>query len=157
VTFRAEGVTVPRQLGPRREKLGFLASMKVGVVKEIKPDEYRVALTPAGARELVERGTTSLVEPARATAARSRRRLPRRRRVPRLGRGGLGEAELLLKVKEPLPDEYPRLREELVLFTYLHLAASEELTRALADSGARLRRLRDGRDRQPRAAAAARR
>src|SRR5204862_464868 len=47
-----------------------------------------------------------------------------------------GEAELLLKVKEPLPSEYPLLREGLVLFTYLHLAASEELTLALAESGA---------------------
>src|SRR5438105_14618930 len=46
------------------------------------------------------------------------------------------EAELLLKVKEPLPSEYPLLREGLVLFTYLHLAASDELTRALVESGA---------------------
>ena len=46
------------------------------------------------------------------------------------------DAELLLKVKEPLPSEYPLLREGLVVFTYLHLAASEELTRALAESGA---------------------
>jgi alanine dehydrogenase len=111
--------------------------MKVGVVKEIKADEYRVALTPAGARELVERGHEVLVErgagdgssfPDDAYEAVG----------ATLGPADevWGDAELLLKVKEPLPSEYPLLRDGLVLFTYLHLAASEELTRALAESGA---------------------
>src|SRR6266496_1828074 len=110
--------------------------MKVGVVKEIKSDEYRVALTPAGARELVERGHDVLVErgagdgssfPDDAYEAVG----------ATLGSADevWGDAELLLKVKEPLPSEYPLLRDGLVLFTYLHLAASEELTRALAESG----------------------
>ncbi len=121
----------------RANKLGFLAPMKVGVVKEIKSDEYRVALTPAGARELVERGHDVLVErgagdgssfPDDAYEAVG----------ATLGSADevWGDAELLLKVKEPLPSEYPLLRDGLVLFTYLHLAASEELTRALAESGA---------------------
>ncbi|MGH3033729.1 MAG: alanine dehydrogenase [Gaiellaceae bacterium] len=111
--------------------------MRVGVVKEIKQDEYRVALTPAGAAELRQRGHEVVVE----------------------GGAGLGSAfpdanyeavgahitsvddvwassDLVLKVKEPLPEEYDRLREGLVLFTYLHLAADERLTRALLDSGA---------------------
>src|SRR5438874_3772131 len=121
----------------RTNKLGFLAPMKVGVVKEIKSDEYRVALTPAGARELVERGHDVLVErgagdgssfPDDAYEAVG----------ATLGSADevWGDAELLLKVKEPLPSEYPLLRDGLVLFTYLHLAASEELTRALAESGA---------------------
>src|SRR6266536_748087 len=99
--------------------------MKFGVVKEIKSDEYRVALTPAGARELVQRGHDVLVEegagegsafPDGAYAAVGAR-LDSTDRV-------WAESELVLKVKEPLPSEYPRLREDLVLFTYLHLAAS---------------------------------
>ena len=111
--------------------------MKVGVVKEIKPDEYRIALTPAGARELVQRGHDVLVE----TGAGEGSSFPDD--AYRAVGASLApvdevwsEAELLLKVKEPLPSEYPLLREGLVLFTYLHLAASEELTLALADSGA---------------------
>ena len=119
------------------EKLGFLAAMKVGVVKEIKADEYRVALTPAGARELVERGHDVLVE---AGAGDGSSFPDDAYRAVGASLGSVeevwGDADLLLKVKEPLPDEYPLLREGLVLFTYLHLAASEELTRALADSGA---------------------
>ena len=111
--------------------------MKVGVVKEIKADEYRVALTPAGGRELVQRGHEVLVETGagegssfaddayEAVGARTAE-------VDEVW----AEADLLLKVKEPLPSEYPLLRPELVLFTYLHLAATEELTHALADSGA---------------------
>src|SRR4051795_3392144 len=111
--------------------------MKVGVVKEIKPDEYRIALTPAGARELVQRGHDVLVEAGAGEGSS----------FPDDAYRAVGaslasvedvwaDAELLLKVKEPLPEEYPRLREGLVLFTYLHLAASEELTRALVESGA---------------------
>jgi alanine dehydrogenase len=111
--------------------------MKIGVVKEIKSDEYRVALTPAGARELVQRGHDVIVEegagegsafPDGAYAAVGAR-LESTDRV-------WAESELVLKVKEPLPSEYPRLREDLVLFTYLHLAASRDLTEALVASGA---------------------
>src|SRR4051794_29631433 len=111
--------------------------MKVGVVKEIKPDEYRVALTPAGARELVQRGHDVIVESGagggsafddEAYSAVGASLAP--------AAEVWEEAELLLKVKEPLPPEYPLLRESQILFTYLHLAASAELTSALADSGA---------------------
>jgi alanine dehydrogenase len=111
--------------------------MKIGVVKEIKSDEYRVALTPAGARELVQRGHDVIVEegagegsafPDGAYAAVGAR-LDSTDRV-------WADSELVLKVKEPLPSEYPRLREDLVLFTYLHLAASRDLTEALVASGA---------------------
>src|SRR5436190_15106404 len=111
--------------------------MKVGVVKEIKADEYRVALTPAGARELVQRGHDVLVETGAGGGSAFADEA-----YSAVG-GTLGsaadvweDAELLLKVKEPLPPEYPLLREGQVLFTYLHLAANEELTRALAESGA---------------------
>jgi len=111
--------------------------MKVGVVKEIKPDEYRVALTPAGARELVQGGHDVVVENGAGEGSSFPDNAYRSvgatlAAVDEVWR----DSELLLKVKEPLPAEYPRLREGLVLFTYLHLAASEELTQALAESGA---------------------
>jgi alanine dehydrogenase len=111
--------------------------MKIGVVKEIKSDEYRVALTPAGARELVRRGHHVLVEAGAGEGSAFH--------DPAYAAVGAhlasadqvwAESELLLKVKEPLPAEYPLLREGQILFTYLHLAASKELTQALVDSGA---------------------
>jgi len=111
--------------------------MKVGVVKEIKADEYRVALTPAGARELIERGHEVLVETgAGGGSSFSDDAYSAVGAQLDSADGVWGDSELLLKVKEPLSSEYPLLREGLVLFTYLHLAASEELTRALAESGA---------------------
>jgi alanine dehydrogenase len=110
--------------------------VKVGVAKEIKTDEYRVALTPAGARELVLRGHDVVVETgagegsAFADAAYEAA-------GARIGsvEEAWSEADLLLKVKEPIQPEYGRLREGLVLFTYLHIAADEALTRALLESG----------------------
>src|ERR687888_228655 len=110
--------------------------MKIGVAKEIKTDEYRVALTPAGARELVQRGHDVIVE----TAAGDGSSFPDAAyeavgaRIASVD-DVWGEAELLLKVKEPIESEYRHLREGLVLFTYLHIAADEPLTRALVDSG----------------------
>src|SRR5438552_5427027 len=110
--------------------------MKIGVAKEIKTDEYRVALTPAGARELVQRGHDVIVE----TAAGDGSSFPDAAFGAVGARIGAvddvwGDAELLLKVKEPVESEYGRLREGLVLFTYLHIAADEALTRALVESG----------------------
>ena len=111
--------------------------MIVGVPREIKDGENRVAITPAGVSALRHHGHQVLVETragessgyaddeyraAGADIAASPQEVYR-------------EAQLLLKVKEPLPSEYPLLRPNLVLFTYLHLASSEELTRALLDSG----------------------
>ena len=110
--------------------------MRVGVAKEIKPDEYRVALTPAGARELRQRGHEVVVETGAGfgSAFRDAEYEAVGARI-----GSVDEvwetAELVLKVKEPIPEEYRRLREGLVLFTYLHLAADEGLTRALVESG----------------------
>jgi alanine dehydrogenase len=111
--------------------------MKVGVVKEIKKDEYRVALTPAGARELIQHGHEVMVEPGAGEGSA----------LPDSAYAAVGahlapvdevwaRSELLLKVKEPLPAEYPLIDEHLTLFTYLHLAASKELTEALLASGA---------------------
>jgi alanine dehydrogenase len=110
--------------------------LRIGVPKEIKTDEYRVALTPAGARELIQRGHEVLVE----TTAGDGSAFPDAQ-YERAGArivsvdDAWGQADLLLKVKEPIQPEYARLREGLILFTYLHIAADEPLTRALADSG----------------------
>jgi len=111
--------------------------MKIGVAKEIKPDEYRVALTPAGARELVLGGHEVLVETSAGEGSAFADAVYAAVGARIVGIDDVwSDAELLLKVKEPLPAEYRRIRDDLVLFTYLHLAATEELTRALLESGA---------------------
>lgn len=109
--------------------------MKVGVVKEIKPYENRIALTPAGVTALVRAGHTVYVEQGaglgsgfsdeeyKATGAEI---LPTAADV-------FGTADMIMKVKEPLPPEYSLFREGQILFTYLHLAPEPELTRALMD------------------------
>ncbi len=111
--------------------------MRIGVVKEIKPDEYRVALTPAGARELVARGHDVVVETTAGEGSAFTDDAYRQARASILSGADVWDsAELLLKVKEPLPAEYGLIRPDVVLFTYLHLAPAPELTRALLDSGA---------------------
>ena len=110
--------------------------MRIGVAREIKPQEYRVALTPAGARELVQRGHEVLVETdAGAGSAFSDEAYERAGAGIASVDDVWAQAELLLKVKEPIAPEYARLREGLTLFTYLHVAADEPLTLALLDSG----------------------
>jgi alanine dehydrogenase len=110
--------------------------LNIGVAKEIKPDEYRVALTPAGALELASRGHSVVVEQG-AGEGSAFRDSDYENVGARIGSvETVWESELVLKVKEPLPEEYPRLRDGQILFTYLHLAASDELTRALMESGA---------------------
>ena len=109
--------------------------MRIGVAKEIKADEYRVALSPAGALELAHRGHEVIVEDGAGVGSA----FPNEAYVAAGARIATvddvwAQSELLLKVKEPIASEYPRLREGLVLFTYLHLAADEPLTRALVDS-----------------------
>jgi alanine dehydrogenase len=110
--------------------------VKIGVAKEIKPDEYRVALTPAGARELGQRGHDVIVETGagEGSAFTDAAYEAAGARIVSVD-DVWNESELLLKVKEPIAPEYDRLREGLVLFTYLHIAADEPLTRALLDSG----------------------
>src|ERR687886_213280 len=110
--------------------------MKVGVAKEIKRDEYRVALTPAGALELVRRGHDVMVEAGagEGSAFADDAYEAVGARIVSVDEVW-ADAELLLKVKEPVREEYARLRDGLVLFTYLHIAADEPLTRALLDSG----------------------
>jgi alanine dehydrogenase len=110
--------------------------VRIGVAKEIKTDEYRVALTPAGALELINGGHDVVIE----TDAGAGSAMPDEA-YERVGAriASVDEvwesSELVLKVKEPIEPEYARLREGLILFTYLHLAADEPLTRALVESG----------------------
>jgi alanine dehydrogenase len=110
--------------------------LRIGVAREIKTDEYRVALTPAGARELVQRGHEVLIETTAGDGSSFFDADYERAGAQIASVDDVwGTSELLLKVKEPIASEYPRLREGLVLFTYLHIAADEPLTRALVDSG----------------------
>jgi alanine dehydrogenase len=112
--------------------------MKVGVPTEIKTDEYRVSLTPAGARELVEHGHEVILQsgagqgstiPDAEYTAQGARIAPDAASV-------FDEAEMILGVKEPQPEEVAMLRPDHLLFTYLHLAPAPELTRGLQESGA---------------------
>ena len=111
--------------------------MRIGVPTELKSDENRVGLTPAAARELTAQGHAVIVESGagRGSACSDELYVAAGATI-----GSVDEvwesAELLLKVKEPLPEEYDRLRSGQILFTYLHLAADRELTEALVTSGA---------------------
>jgi alanine dehydrogenase len=112
--------------------------VRVGVPTEIKPDEYRVAITPAGVRELTTHGHEVVIQSGagdgsliddEAFVAQGARIVPDAEAV-------FEEAELVLKVKEPQAGEAGHLRDGQILFTYLHLAPAPELTEALAGSGA---------------------
>ena len=106
--------------------------MIVGVPREVKPGEQRVALTPPGARALVEAGHRVIIERGAGLGSSVRDEEYTREGA---GLGSAGEvwkqAEMILKVKEPLPEEYPQMRPGQILFTYLHLAPAPELARAL--------------------------
>jgi alanine dehydrogenase len=110
--------------------------MRIGVAKEIKPDEYRVALTPAGALELINRGHEVAIESGAGDGSAFADEAYARVGAELSSVDEIWErSELVLKVKEPIPVEYARLRDGQILFTYLHIAADEPLTRALVDSG----------------------
>ncbi len=110
----------------------------VGVPAEIKPDEHRVALTAAGARELVGRGHKVLVQAGagQGSAISDADYVAQGATIVPGAEDVFAEAELIVKVKEPQPVETARLRQGQILFTYLHLAPDPALTRALVDSGA---------------------
>ncbi|HEX7293664.1 MAG TPA: alanine dehydrogenase [Solirubrobacterales bacterium] len=112
--------------------------MKLGVPREIKPDEYRVAITPAGVREMVEHGHEVLVEAGagEGSAIADSAFESQGARVVADAATVFGEAEMVLKVKEPQPGEIEMLRPGQLLFTYLHLAPDPEQTRGLQESGA---------------------
>jgi alanine dehydrogenase len=112
--------------------------VRVGVPTEIKPDEYRVAMTPAGVRDLTDVGHEVVVQAGAGLGsaiedadyvAQGAEILPDADAV-------FEAAEMIVKVKEPQPVEVARLRPDHVLFTYLHLAPDPDLTRSLMESGA---------------------
>ncbi|MEV5989008.1 alanine dehydrogenase [Streptomyces sp. NPDC052051] len=114
-----------------------MIDVKVGIPREVKNNEFRVAITPAGVHELVRNGHQVVVErnagvgssiPDAEYVAAGAEILETADEV-------WAAADLLLKVKEPIAEEYHRLRKDQILFTYLHLAASKECTDALLESG----------------------
>ena len=111
--------------------------MRIAVPREIKKHEYRVALTPAGVHELVSRGHDVFVETGAGTGSSitDEEYVAAGAKVLATADETWSEGELVLKVKEPISEEYPRLREDLVLFTYLHIAADRPLTDALLAAG----------------------
>jgi alanine dehydrogenase len=111
--------------------------MKVAVPAEVKNNEYRVAITPAGVHELVTHGHEVLVQsgagegssiPDSAYKAAGAS-------ISKDAASTWSQGDMVLKVKEPIESEYGYFRDNLVLFTYLHLAAEPELTSALLKSG----------------------
>jgi alanine dehydrogenase len=128
--------------------------VRVGVPTEVKADEYRVALTPAGVRELVDAGHQVFVQSGAGLgsaiadpdySAQGATIVPDASEL-------FGAAELIVKVKEPQPSEVERLEPHHILFTYLHLAADAALTRGLMESGATCiayETVEDGRGRLP--------
>ena len=123
-----------RTLGSYR---GKDAAVKIAVPREIKNNEYRVALTPAGAHELTSRGHEVFVQEGAGAGSSiaDEEYLAAGAKVLATAEDTWAEGELVLKVKEPIAEEHPRMRRGQVLFTYLHLAASQELTKAVLDSG----------------------
>ena len=109
--------------------------MKIGVPKEVKNHEYRVAITPIGVHELTAHGHEVMVQREAGVGSQ----IPDEEYVAAGARlvddpdDVWGEAEMVLKVKEPIEEEYHRLREDLTLFTYLHLAADRPLTQQLVE------------------------
>ncbi|WP_114560668.1 alanine dehydrogenase [Desertihabitans aurantiacus] len=111
--------------------------MRVGVPTEVKDHEYRVACTPIGVHELTAHGHQVLVQrgAGEGSAIPDEEYVAAGATVLERAEDVWGGAEMVLKVKEPVAAEYPFLREDLLLFTYLHLAADRPLTTALVDSG----------------------
>ena len=112
--------------------------MLIGVPKEIKPDEYRVAILPVGVEELVRGGHHVLIEAGAGLGSGIADHEYLRAGADMVAGPEeiFGQAEMVLKVKEPQPEEFPLIRQGQILFTYFHFAASRELTEAMVASGA---------------------
>ena len=111
--------------------------MLVGVPKEIKNHEYRVAITPAGVKEFINHGHSVIIESGAGVGSAISDDAYRVAGAEMVSTAAevWSRAEMILKVKEPIAPEYPLMREGQVLFTYLHLAASRDCTDALMKSG----------------------
>ncbi len=110
--------------------------MRIGCVKEIKKQEYRVGMTPDNARSYVEAGHDVYVEAGLGLGSGFTDEEYERAgaRMIETARAVWDHSEMMVKVKEPLPEEYPLFHEGLILYTYLHLAADRPLTEALLKS-----------------------
>ncbi|MFE0105360.1 alanine dehydrogenase [Streptomyces sp. NPDC059009] len=111
--------------------------MKVGIPREVKNNEFRVAITPAGVHELVRHGHQVVIErnAGAGSSITDEEFISAGAKILETADEVWATADLLLKVKEPIAEEYHRLRKDQTLFTYLHLAASKECTDALLESG----------------------
>lgn len=112
--------------------------MIVGVPKEIKNNENRVALTPAGAKELTKQGHEVYIQTGAGLGSgfpNELYELAGAKILPTI-EGVYGKAEMIIKVKEPIASEYPLIRENQLLFTYFHFASNEPLTKAMIQSKA---------------------
>ncbi len=112
--------------------------MIIGVPKEIKDNENRVALTPAGTRELAKRGHTVLVQTQAGLQSgfKDEEYLQAGASILPTAEEVFAQAEMIIKVKEPIQQEYSLIRPEHLVFTYFHFASYEPLTKAMIDSGA---------------------
>src|SRR3954470_19076324 len=112
--------------------------MKVGVPTEIKTDEYRVSLTPAGVRELAQHGHEVYIQSGagEGSSIKDDDYVAQGAEIVPDAQAVFDVAELILGVKEPQAEEVEKLRPHHTLFTYLHLAPAPELTKGLCDTGA---------------------
>src|SRR5688500_11776436 len=111
--------------------------MIVGVPKEVKDNEYRVGVVPAGVKALTDSGHTVLVQngAGEGLGISNQEFMTAGGEIVDTAEEIWSRAGMVVKVKEPIKSEYGFLREDLILFTYLHLAPAVELTRAMLDSG----------------------
>jgi alanine dehydrogenase len=114
-----------------------MTSMRIGIPREVKDNEYRVAITPAGVKELVSHGHEVAVEKdaGAGSSILDEEYVAAGATIIGVADDVWADAELVLKVKEPVSEEYHRMRADQVLFTYLHLAASRDCTQALIEAG----------------------
>jgi len=112
--------------------------MRIGIPKEIKTNENRVSLVPAGAEALVSAGHTVFVEKSagEGSSFSDEQYVAVGAKILKTADEVWKEAEMIIKVKEPIAPEWPRMRKGQTLFTYFHFAADEKLTKAHLDSGA---------------------
>ncbi len=112
--------------------------MKIGVPKEIKPDENRVGMIPSGVLELVQAGHEVLVETGAGKGSNfsDEEYIQAGATIVPSAEAVYGEADMIVKVKEPIRPEYSLIRKDQVIFTYFHFASSRELTEAMIESGA---------------------
>src|SRR6476660_5601975 len=114
-----------------------MSQLTIGVPKEIKTDEYRVAMIPVGAEELTRAGHKVLIQAGagQGSGISDEQYASNGAEIVESAQAIWDRADLVVKVKEPLPEEWPLMRPGQIVFTYVHFAASEDLTRAVMQSG----------------------